>query len=99
MLGMHFAALTDDLRRELHVGHDVHGVVISGIDNGSLADTLGLARGDVVVSIDQQPVRSPEEAARQLKEIANSPKKTALLLLNRQGVTQYLGVKLSNDEG
>ena len=99
VLGMHFSALTDDLRRELHVGHDVHGVVISGIDNGSLADTLGLARGDVVVSIDQQPVRSPEEAARQLKEIANSPKKTALLLLNRQGVTQYLGVKLSNDEG
>jgi serine protease Do len=98
-LGMHFSELTNDLRRELNVGHDVHGVVVSGIDSGSLADTLGLARGDVLVSIDQQPVRTPEEAARQLKEIASSPKKTALLLLNRHGVTQYVGVKLSRDEG
>jgi len=98
-LGMHLAELTNDLRRELHLGHDVHGVVITGLDSGSLADTLGLARGDVLVSIDQRPVRSPVEAAQQLKEIAGSPKKTALLLLNRHGVTQYVGVKLSKDEG
>jgi serine protease Do len=98
-LGMHFTELTNDLRRELHVGHDVHGVVISDIDSGSPADTLGFVRGDVLVSIDQQPVRSPEEAVRQLKEIASSPKKTALLLLDRHGVTQYVGVNLRKDEG
>ncbi len=98
-LGMHFAALTNDLRRELKVGRDVHGVVIIGVDSGSFADTLGLSRGDVLVSIDQQPIRSPQEAAKQLKEIAKSPKNTALLLLNRHGVTQYVGVKLSKDEG
>ncbi len=98
-LGMHFAALTNDLRRELRVGRDAQGVVITGIDRGSIAETLGLSRGDVVESINQQPIGSPAEAAQQLKEIANSPKKTALLLLNRHGVTQYIGVKLSKDEG
>jgi len=99
VLGMHFAALTNDLRRELQVGRDAHGVVITAIDRGSVAETLGLSRGDVVESINQQPIRTPTEAAQQLKEIANSPKKTALLLLNRHGVTQYVGVKLSKDEG
>ena len=98
-LGVHFAALTNDLRRELHIGRDVHGVVISAIDSSSIAKSLGLSRGDVLVSINQLAVRSPEEAAQQLKEIARSPKKTALLLLNRHGVTQYVGVKLSKDEG
>ena len=98
-LGMHFAALTNELRRELNVGRDTHGIVVTGIDRGSVAETLGLSRGDIVVSINQQPVRSPAEAAHQLKEIANSPKKTALLLLNRHGVTQYVGVKLSREEG
>jgi serine protease Do len=98
-LGMHFAELTNEFRRELHLGRDVHGVVITGIDSGSFADTLGLSRGDVLVSIDQQPVRSPASAAQQLKELASAPKKTALLLLNRRGVTQYVGVKLSKDEG
>jgi serine protease Do len=98
-LGMHFVALTSELRRELHVGRDVHGVVVSGIDRSSAAASLGLTRGDVVVSINQLPVHTPQEAAQQLKDAAKSPKKTALLLLNRHGVTQYVGINLSKDEG
>jgi serine protease Do len=98
-LGLHLAPLTNDLRRELKVGPDVHGVVISGIDSGAVANSLGLSRGDVLVAINQHPVHSPAEAAQQLKEISKSPKKTALLLLNRHGVTQYVGVNLSKDEG
>jgi serine protease Do len=98
-LGLHFAPLTADLRRELRLGRDVQGVVISGIDDGSPADALGLARGDVLVSINQQPVASPQEAAAKLKEIAKSPQKNALLLLNRHGVTQYVGVSLVKNEG
>ncbi|HEX3952508.1 MAG TPA: DegQ family serine endoprotease, partial [Stellaceae bacterium] len=89
-LGMHFSALNNDVRRELHLGRDVHGVVISGVDNGSPADALGLARGDVVVSINQQAVTTPDEAAHKLNQIAKSPQKNALLLLNRHGVTQYV---------
>jgi serine protease Do len=98
-LGLHFAPLTADLRRELRLGRDVQGVVISGIDDGSPADALGLIRGDVLVSINQQPVASPQEAAAKLKEIAKSPQKNALLLLNRHGVTQYVGVSLVKNEG
>jgi serine protease Do len=98
-LGLHLAPLTNDLRRELKVGRDVQGIVISGIDSDSIANSLGLSRGDVLVAINQHPVHSPAEAAQQLKEIAKSPKKTALLLLNRHGVTQYVGINLSKDEG
>ena len=98
-LGMHFAELTSDLRRELRIGRDVHGVVISRIESGGPADSLGLARGDVVVSINQEPVTSPQEVARKLEKIAKSPRKSALLLLNRHGVTQYVGVSLAKDEG
>ena len=98
-LGLHFATLTNDLRRELRLGRDVTGVVITQVDDGSTADALGLARGDVVMSINQQPVGTPQEAAQKLKEIANSPRKTALLLLNRHGTTQYVGLDLSKNEG
>ena len=81
------------------MGRDVHGVVVSHVDNGSIADNLGLSRGDVIVSINQQPMSSPKEAADKLRDIANSPNKSALLLLNRHGVTQYLGVELSKNQG
>ena len=35
--------LTGDLRRELNIGRDVQGVVITGIDSGSAARSLGLS--------------------------------------------------------
>jgi serine protease Do len=98
-LGMHFAPLTAETRRRLRVGRDVRGVVVTGIDAGSPAESFGVARGDVLVSINQQAVSSPEEAAQKLKEIANSSQKNALLLLNRHGVTQYVGVTLGKDAG
>jgi len=95
-LGMHFAPLTSQMRRELHIATDVQGVVVSQVDPGSAADDVGLSQGDVVVAIDQQPVKTPQEAAAKLKDVASSPKKSALLLLNRRGVTQYVGVGLGN---
>jgi serine protease Do len=98
-LGMHFAPLSSRLRRELHTGKDVQGVVITRIDPGSAADEVGLSEGDIVVAIDQQPVKSPQEAAAKLKEAAGSAKKSALLLLNRRGVTQYVGVNLDANHG
>ena len=98
-MGMHFAPLTAQLRRELHVAKDVHGVVVTRVDNGSAAQDVGLSEGDVLVTIDQQAVNTPEEAAEKLKEVANSPKKSALLLLNRHGVTQYVGVNLGGNNG
>jgi len=98
-LGLHLSPLTTELRRQLNIGRDVQGVVITGIDSNSPPDIRGLSRGDVLVSINQEPVRSPEEAVSKLRELSKSPQKTALLLLNRRGVTQYLGVKLNKDEG
>jgi serine protease Do len=98
-MGLHLAPLNNDLRSELHLGRDAHGVVVTQVDNGSIADNLGLSRGDVIVSINQQPMNSPKEAADRLSDIANSPNKSALLLLNRHGATQYLGVELSKNQG
>jgi serine protease Do len=97
--GMHFAPLSNQLRQELRVAKDVQGVAITRVEPGTAADDVGLSAGDVVVAIDQQPVKTPQEAAAKLKEAAASPKKSALLLLNRHGVTQYVGVNLDGNKG
>jgi serine protease Do len=98
-MGLRLSPLTNDIRHELNLGNEVHGVVITRVENGSIGDNLGLARGDIIVSINQQPMKTPQEAADRLKQIANSPNKSALLLLNRHGVTQYLGVELDKNQG
>ncbi len=98
-LGMQFAPLTKQLRQELHVAKDVQGVVVMRVESGSAAEEVGLSRGDIVMGIDQQAVRTPQEAVDKLKEIEKSPKKSALLLLNRHGVTQYVGLTLGANQG
>jgi serine protease Do len=98
-LGMRFAPLTNELRQELHVNKSVDGVVVTRVDSGSAAEDVGLTQGDVVVAINQQPVRTPQEAAARLNEAAHAPKKTVLLLLNRHGVTEYVGMSLGANQG
>jgi serine protease Do len=98
-LGMHFGPLTNDLRHELHLAKSVEGVVVTRVDSGSAAEDVGLTEGDVVIAINQQPVHTPQEAAAKLNEAFHSPKKTALLLLNRRGVTEYVGMSFGANQG
>jgi serine protease Do len=93
-VGMHFEPLNDRLRRELHVAKDVRGVVVTRVDNASAAENGGVSAGDIVVAINQEPVETPQQAAAKLNEASRSSKKSALLLLNRHGVTEYVGVNL-----
>lgn len=49
---------------------DLNGVVVGQVTSGSLAGDLGVQPGDVIVSVDQKPVTTPESAVTQLKEAA-----------------------------
>jgi serine protease Do len=93
-LGMEFVPLAAKLRSELHVPKDVSGVVVGRIAPDSPAHALGIQPGDVIRSIDQKPVTTPEEAAGELKEAAAHG--DVLLLLNRHGVDEFVGLSVEN---
>ncbi|MCA1932557.1 MAG: trypsin-like peptidase domain-containing protein [Calditerrivibrio sp.] len=38
-----------------------HGVIINGIINGEAADLAGIKEGDIIVSIDNQPMKTPKD--------------------------------------
>jgi serine protease Do len=92
--GMEFVPLAPKLRGELHVPKDVSGVVVGRIAPDSPAQALGIQPGDVIRSIDQKPVTTPEEAAGELKEAAAHG--DVLLLLNRHGVDEFVGLSVEN---
>jgi serine protease Do len=96
-MGLHLAPLNSDWRQRLHIGRDVKGVVVTSIaDDSPLAD-LGLQRGDVIESVNQKAVTTPGEVAGALNE-AKSAKgnQNVLILLNRNGVNQYVALSLAN---
>jgi serine protease Do len=73
--------LTPDIRNQLGLPSDVTGVVISDIDSSSPAADAGLQRGDVIESINRQPVRNVSDFNR----LASEAKGQTLLRINRQG--------------
>ena len=94
-LGLNLQALTPRIAEQLGVPASTRGVVIASVDSSSDAAANGLKRGDVILSINQQPVTTVAAVAQILAEAKKSGRNTALLQVQRgQQPPLYLGVKL-----
>jgi len=96
-MGLRLAPLSNEWRQRLHLNKEVKGVGVASVsDNSPLAD-LGLQRGDVIESVNQKPVSSPSEVVSALNNAKNNKgDDNVLILLNRNGVNQYVALSLSN---
>jgi serine protease Do len=98
-MGLKLAPLTDQLRKRMGVAKGVKGVVITAVSDNSPLTEFGIQPGDVIESINQQPVSSPQDVAKQLQQAQKGSDKNLLLLLNRHGVNQYVALSFGNDTG
>jgi len=81
-LGIEAQDLTADLAESLNLD-TTRGVLISGVLRGGPADTAGIQPGDVVLSINDQPVNEAQQA---MKLISEQPPDTIVRLAgSRQG--------------
>jgi serine protease Do len=93
-LGIELGKLGRQARQQLGIKGDVKGAVVTGVSPDSPAADLGIQPGDVIEAINQQPVDSPAEAAKMLSEAQHSGNKHLLLLLNRHGINEYIGLSV-----
>ena len=93
-LGLHLGQLDGQTRKQLGVKGEVKGVVVTQVAPDSPAAERGIQPGDVIVAINQQPVSTPAEAAQKLKQAKQKGDKNLLLLLNRHGVNEYVGLNV-----
>ncbi|HKT17313.1 MAG TPA: DegQ family serine endoprotease [Stellaceae bacterium] len=98
-MGLKLAPLTNEWRQRLHLGKDVKGVVVTGVTESSPFTDLGLQRGDVIESINQQETTTPKEVIDKLAQARKAKGGTnVLILLNRNGVNQYVALSLKNED-
>jgi serine protease Do len=90
MSGVQVEDLTPQVARQLGVPSSTHGVIVSQVSPDSAAAQSGLARGDVIVEVNRQPVHSIQEYQQAL---SRGSKDSALLLVNRQGNQRYLAIQ------
>ena len=88
--GVEVQALTPDLAEQLQLQPGARGVVVTSVDPASQAAAAGLQRGDVIQEVNHKPVSGIEDYRR---AVSAAGKGSILLLVNQQGVTNYLVIE------
>jgi len=98
-LGMTLSQLNPAMRSRLHLGHDATGAIITHVENGSAADSIGLEGGDVIEKIDGQAVHGPDDAKSLFATAQKTPSKPILLLVDRHGAKSFIALPQTPDAG
>jgi serine protease DegS len=91
-LGIEAQDLTAELAQALSLD-STSGVLISGVLRGGPAETAGIQPGDVVLAINDQPVKEAQQAMRLISE--QSPDTLVLLKGSRRGKPFTVQAKVS----
>jgi len=88
-LGLNLQPLTPQITRQLGLPEDTTGAVVSDVDQNGAAAKVGITRGDVILTINRQPVGTLEDVQSALDKAGDR----ILLLVARKGQTIYLTVR------
>ncbi|WP_018183482.1 DegQ family serine endoprotease [Kaistia granuli] len=95
LLGLTLSELTPDLRTQFSIAPEVKGVVITAIDAGSAAAEKGVAIGEVVVEVSQEPVSQPADVTTRIETLKKDGRRSALFLIaNKSGELRFVPLKL-----
>lgn len=90
--GMRLATLTPELRKQLGV-HARHGVVITQVDQDSIAGAAALMNGDVIVEINRKEVHSVKDVENALKQ-GKDKGRDLLFFIERDGRNQIFSFRV-----
>ena len=66
---MNLGDLTPDLREQLQASSSVHGAIVNEVVPGSPADNAGIGRGDIIMEVNREPVKSASDVAQALGSV------------------------------
>ena len=81
--GMNIKNLNDQMRQTMNL-KDKGGVLVDMVEVNSFAEDIGLVKGDVLVSINQQPVNSTEDVMR-IRQTLKPGTAVAFRIMRQQG--------------
>ena len=90
-LGLVVKEITPELARSFRLP-ETSGLVVVQVENNSPAGEAGIRPGDIVLEVDQIPMKNLTQFNLKIKEYNEGD--TVLFLLNRRGSTLYLTLKI-----
>ncbi len=95
-LGLSLAPLTPELGRAANLPASARGVIVTAVDPNSNAGEQGLQRGDLIVSVNNQPVNTPGQVIAAV-DAARKTGRSSVLLLVQRGSTPgvFVGINIT----
>ncbi len=93
-LGMVLGKVTPEMREKLQLAPGIEGVVVQDVAPGGPAARKGIQKGDVILSVNQNPVASPNEVAQMVEQARKNAKDKVVVLLNREGSKRFVALEL-----
>ncbi len=93
-MGLGLTALSPEVRRAYNLDESVQGVVVTKVDPDSDAAEQGLQPGDVVVSVRNKAVHSPQDVEKSVAQAHSAGLKSVLLLVSSSGTSHFVAVPI-----
>ena len=93
-LGIAVTPLTPQIARSIGADANARGVVVLGVDASSDAAGKGLARGDLITTVNRTPVTTAADVARIVGQAKSGGAKQVLLFVQRRGLGRYVSVQI-----
>ena len=89
-LGFSLQPVNPAIAQQLGISADTKGLVVTEIDEAGAAAEAGIARGDVILEVNRQPVETLDQVKSALDKAGDKP---LLVLISRGGRTIYITVQ------
>jgi len=93
-MGLGLAALTPDIRHTYNLDDNVQGVVVTKVDPDSDAADKGVQPGDVLLSVSNKAVHSPQDVEKSVAAAHSIGRKSVLLLVASGGISHFVAIDI-----
>ena len=95
-LGLSLAPLSAEIARAANLPAGSRGVVVTNVDPNSSAGDIGFQRGDLIISINNQLVTSPDQVVAAVEAARRAGRSSVLLLVKRGNTPErFIGVDIT----
>jgi serine protease Do len=98
-LGLSVLPLTPERRDQLGLDPGARGLIVTDVAANGAAAEVGVAPGDVIVSVNMQPVESVSDASQAVSAAEESGRDAILLQIARNGTESFVGVPVKASTG
>lgn len=80
--GLNAKTLTPEIKSQYGIPSEISGVIVTQVEEGSYAQELGFAKGDIIVQVESITIKDFEDFMEAVSRYKNQPKR---MLINRGG--------------